>query len=304
DANGADCVPENVTEVLSVSPMTSQLYLYLGVPSAVRIDFLEELVHGNIPGLLERIDEVNADVREVELTGGVFGPNLEMLAEVNPQVIISEAPSEEINKAMSVVAPVVYLDPALTWKENMGSAADLVGERETAEGLIAEYDQRLEILRAQFDDPAAITVSAVRLHPERNTIQMPSSFAGQIIRDAGFSYPEEQIKLAEGSPNQVQIDVSQERIDVIDADHLFLFGGTIEEAFEEMGTSSQELVEDFQNDPLFQFLEVSETDNVHEAALYWRVTGIYSAHAIIDDLFREIAGVDPEEVAPNPLRLE
>ncbi|MEM8860871.1 MAG: hypothetical protein AAGD96_21315, partial [Chloroflexota bacterium] len=157
DANGTDCVPENVTAVLSVSPMTSQLYLYLGVPSAVRIDFLEGLVHGNIPGLLERIDEVNAGVREVELTGGVFGPNLEMLAEVNPEVIISEVPSDEINKAMSVISPVIYLDPALTWKENMVSAADLVGERETAEGLIAEYDQRLESLRAQFDDPAALT---------------------------------------------------------------------------------------------------------------------------------------------------
>ncbi|MEM7798176.1 MAG: ABC transporter substrate-binding protein [Chloroflexota bacterium] len=304
DASGADCIPENVTEVLSLSPMTNQLYLALGIPLAVRIDFFEELVHGNIPGLVERLDEVNAGVIEIELAGSAIGPNLERFAQADPQVIISEAPSVEINKALGLIAPVIYLDPTATWKENMVYASELVGEREAAEALVASYAERLEILRAQFEDPAAITVSAVRLHPERDTIQMPSSFAGQIIRDAGFSYPEEQVLLSEQTPDQIQVEISEERIDVIDADHLFLFGGTPDEMFEEMGTSSNLLVDEFRSDPLFQFLNVAETGNVHIVGLYWRVPGIYSAHAIIDDLFRQVAGVDPDEVSPNPLKLE
>ena len=50
--------------------------------------------------------------------------------------------------------------------------------------------------------------------------------------------------------------------------------------------------------------EYSYQNNVYETRMYWTRTGIYSAHHVLDDLFRHVAGVDPEDVAPNPLRLD
>lgn len=126
---------------------------------------------------------------------------------------------------------------------------------------------------------------------------------GQIAADVGFSIPEEHQGLVGTSDNQFY-DISNERIDLIEADYLFLYGGLADHYFGNFDTTSATLVGAFQNDPLYQSLGVAESGNVHEVDVYWGTPGIYSAHYILDDLFRFVAGVDPEEVAPNPLKLE
>ncbi|MEM8860874.1 MAG: ABC transporter substrate-binding protein, partial [Chloroflexota bacterium] len=304
-SEGADCLPLNVNKVLSLSPMTSQFYLAIGQPSVVRISLFEDFMLGDIAGMEERLDEINAGVREIDIqSGSAMSIGLELLLQVDPEVIISEMNSAEMNKAIETVAPVVVLDGSESWKSNMLKAGEIVGEEETAVEMLAAYEERVEILRSQFDDPSDITISRVALAEGRNTILFPAHFAGQIISDVGFSFPEHQLALLEDSPDMLAMDVSAERMDLLDGDHIFVFSGFLSDEQEASGVSRQGLIDDLQNDSLFQTLGAAQNDSVHQTGQFWSVTGIYSAHYILDDLFRNVAGVDPDEVAPNPLRLE
>ncbi|MEM8860012.1 MAG: ABC transporter substrate-binding protein [Chloroflexota bacterium] len=303
-AAGASCVPADGGTLFAVSPTASQFYLAIGYPAVLRIDTYDNMIAADIPGLPEWMDEVNDGARQLELDAGfAVAPALEVLLQVDPDLIVSGMNGDELNRALSAIAPVIQLGFTESWKENMLQAGDVIGEGETAAEMLAAYEERLEILKAQFDDPSQITVSHVRVFPERNDLQLPDTFAGQIIADAGFSFPEEHLELAESSTDKIRVTVSDERMDLLDADIVFLYPGFNNSNLEEAGSSSVAVLENLQADPLFQTLSAAENGTVSEVGVYWTVSGIYSAHYILDDLFRHVAGVDPEEVAPNPLLL-
>ncbi|MEM7799175.1 MAG: hypothetical protein AAF633_08300, partial [Chloroflexota bacterium] len=156
-----------------------------------------------------------------------------------------------------------------------------------------------------FDDPSAITISNVSLIQGQTTVQLPASFSGAILKDVGFSFPEPQLSLIDEDLDLAEISISDERIDLIDGDYLFIYGGFPDSTFETYyDTTTSSLVDDFRKDPLFQFLNAEGAGQVEEVDMYWAEGGIYSAHYLLDDLFRYVAGVDPEEVAPNPLKLK
>ncbi|MEM7333558.1 MAG: ABC transporter substrate-binding protein, partial [Chloroflexota bacterium] len=255
------------------------------------------------PGLPQRFNEINEGVDDL----GSITPtlaNVELLLQIDPDVIVSANSMGDFSKPLETIGPVVILTHLDSWKEVMLFGSNLIDERQVAEALLAEYEMRVQILQAQFEDPSEITISYVRLFPESAHVQLSDSFARQIMQDVGFSFPEAQLELVESAPNEIEADFSAERIDLIDGDYLFLYGAQPDQLLENAGTSAETLVEAFQNDPLFQALEVAKANQVYETDLHWSVPGIYSAHAVLDDLFRHVAGVDPEEVAPNPLSLE
>ncbi|MEM7798175.1 MAG: ABC transporter substrate-binding protein [Chloroflexota bacterium] len=300
DADGAECIPQAPTKVFALSVSVSQLYLALGVPSVARIPAFEDFVIADIPDVQGRMDEVHAGIPEINITRDAL--NFELLLEADPEVIISEFPTGEVNKLLGTIAPVVLLNPEDSWRDYSLTAGDMIGQKEEAEALLQQFDERIELLQAQFDDPADVTVSVVRIHPENTQLQLRDSFSGQIIQKVGFSIPDAQRELANAEPGVGFYMVSTERIDLIDGEHIIIVSGTTNEILAEQGSSLEALVDDFNNDPLYQTLEGAQTGNVSAVGTYWRLAGIYSAHAILDDLFRHVAGVDPDEVAPNPLK--
>ncbi|MEO0599328.1 MAG: hypothetical protein AAF126_24670, partial [Chloroflexota bacterium] len=65
----------------------------------------------------------------------------------------------------------------------------------------------------------------------------------------------------------------------------------------------QENLDILRADPLFNTLNAAQNDQVYQGGPYWYVQStIYGAHSALDDLFTYIAGVDPQEVSPNPFR--
>ncbi|MEM7335901.1 MAG: ABC transporter substrate-binding protein [Chloroflexota bacterium] len=300
-SQGASCIPEKVERPVAFGPPSDQFFLAVNYPPAARIGLLDEFLISNFPALEEPWNELTADVPDV----GGFPPNLEALVTADPDVIISGFSVGDANKLLEQVAPVVVLDSSDPWKIGMLKVADIIGEHEAAEMLIADYEARVEILRAQFDDPSTITISHVRVFEEGQNMRLPASFGGQIITEVGFSFPEAQLQFLEDAPNtadyRVSASISDELISLLDADVVLLYGAFPDSLLEE--TTGSALVEGLQNDPVFQTLDAVQNGDVYEVDLYWGMTGIYAAHAILDDLFLHVAGVDPEEVAPNPLRV-
>ncbi|MEM7798168.1 MAG: ABC transporter substrate-binding protein, partial [Chloroflexota bacterium] len=302
---GGVCVPNNVEKVVSTSTTANQFFIAVEQPLGMMTEALDFATAADIPGLYTRLREINeaADVLDLGALEGGAGRNLELLVEIDPDVIFADFPVGDLEKPASLIAPVLIVSQLEGWKEVTLYAADLIGEEPEAEALLQSYEERVNILREQFDDPSEITISTVSLRHDMTSLLLPATFWGQVAADVGFSFPEEQQALADESDNPFY-DISNERIDLIEADYLFLYGGLADHYLGNFDTSSDTLIETFQNDPLYQSLGVAESGNVHEVDVYWGTAGIYSAHYILDDLFRIVAGVDPEEIAPNPLKLE
>ncbi|MEM7333556.1 MAG: ABC transporter substrate-binding protein [Chloroflexota bacterium] len=304
-AYGVSCVPENPENILVYSTAASQMMVAIGKPMAMQETALDEWASADIPGLYDRLKEVNKDVLDLGRVGGTVASNAELLLNIQPDLIISEwLVSEDLARTASLVAPTVLLSDNRNWKEVTLTAGDVIGEKEQVDALVAAYEVRVQILREQFDDPANISIATVRLWPGNPFIMLEESFAGQIVRDVGFSAPESQSDLSESETDGFLFRYNEERIDLIDADFIILFPALGETSLRESGSDSKTLAQEFQNDPLFLFLEAAESGNVFAVDAHWHITGIYSAHYVLDDLFRHVAGIDPEEVAPNPLRLQ
>ncbi|MEM8857510.1 MAG: ABC transporter substrate-binding protein [Chloroflexota bacterium] len=302
---GVTCIPENPERVLAYGTSASQFYAAIERPMAMLVTDLDEFTAADIPGLYDHIREVNDGVIDLGRLGGGLGPNMEILLQIDPDLIVSEWPvSDDIAKTASLVAPVVFVTELGGWEDVMLTAGDVIAEKEQAEFLLESYHERVQILQDQFDDPSEITIANVRLFNDLPRVQMPVTFSGQVIQDVGFSFPEAQMELVEDDPDVFQIDFNKERIDLIDADYIFIYAGSVDALLAELGADGPTLVANFVDDPLFQFLDAAQSGNVYETDIYWAVTGINTAHYVLDDLFRIVAGVDPEEVAPNPLLLE
>ncbi|MEM7334085.1 MAG: hypothetical protein AAF490_18515 [Chloroflexota bacterium] len=301
---GADCVVDDPNKILVVSSGMAQLFIAVGHPAGAKAEGLDLNFTADIPGLYERFSAINKDAVDF----GAMQANLasmELLLESEFDAIVSELSfGDSFDKPLQAVAPFIILSHLDSWKEVTLFSGELIDEKEQAEALLDEYERRVQILQAQFDDPSQITISNVSLYPEKAELRLPASFAGQIIREVGFSFPEAQLALVEDTPDLSLFAVSDEKLDLVDADHLFYYAGWRDGTFEANDSTASFVVDAFTDDPLFQLLAAAEANQAYEADFYWTTPGIYSVHAVLDDLFRHVAGVDPDEVAPNPLRLE
>ncbi|MEM7798172.1 MAG: hypothetical protein AAF633_03190 [Chloroflexota bacterium] len=86
------------------------------------------------------------------------------------------------------------------------------------------------------------------------------------------------------------------------ADYILVWAISTDAFYEDDDTLNDALFESLSNDPLFNSLDAVRSGNVIFGGVYWGEAGIYSAHAVLDDMFRYVARVNPEAVAPNPLR--
>ncbi|MEM7333555.1 MAG: hypothetical protein AAF490_15810 [Chloroflexota bacterium] len=306
-ALGISCIPNNPERILPYGTAPSQFLVAIEQPMAMTTVGFDVETAADIPGLYERLREVNEGVLDLGFVEGTAVQNIELLLQIQPDLIISEwAASEDVVKTVELVTPAVLLTDSGDWKEITQRSGDAIGRSEQAQELIVAYEERVQILREQFDDPADVSISLVRLWPDNYWVMLENSFSGQIIQEVGFSVPPPQLEIDDQvlTFNSMQIRFSKERYDLVDADFILLFPATTGQVLIDTGYTPRDLTEEFQSEPLFQFLEAPQAGNVLEAGVHWNVTGIYSAHAVLDDLFRYVAGVDPEEVAPNPLRLE
>ena len=287
-AEGSDCIPQNVERVAVLAPSVDQLFLALDYTPAATSDAIQ-ILSSEFPVLTDQVSVMMSDLPIVS-----FPPNLEVLAEAEPDVIISGVRGDLIPDLAEEIAPVVVISSAEDWKQNMLFVADIMGERAAAEALLAGYEERVQVLRETLQNRAETTVSHVFIAPDFYAVRLPASFGGQVLIDVGLALPEAQLALIDDGQalvNDVQFNIAQERLDLLDGDVLLYYT---------IGPAGQEGVDALEDSPVFQALSATQNDAVHQVGGYWQLHGIYSAHAVLDDLFRYVADVDPQEVSPNP----
>jgi iron complex transport system substrate-binding protein len=169
--------PERVV-VLDTGELDSLLSLDVTPVGAVTTDvsdgFLSYLVDG---------------AADVEVVGTIAEPNLEAIAALAPDLILSnKVRHEDLYEQLSQIAPTVFAERVgAVWKDNLRLAAEALGLEEEAETRLLEYEDRAVALGESLGDPAGTTVSAVRFVEGVVRVYTPQSFLGTVLTDTGLA---------------------------------------------------------------------------------------------------------------------
>lgn len=199
------------------------------------------------------------DAQIAEL-GEAKAPNLEMLVELEPDLILTTAEAEhldmELYESASRIATVVAFDSA-GWKEQIKAFAECLGEEETAEKFI----ENIEALIARSREAlAGYSDKTVALLFERSSNKSNFVITGSEENPMWFD-TEEGLGLTppEGYPKTGEL-VSLEGLAALDPDYIFLFGSL---GSEENDYAQSYLSEETQSSSVWQSLTAVKNGHVY-----------------------------------------
>lgn len=252
--------PENVV-VLDTAELDSAMTLGTTPVGAV------EAVEGEgYPDYLEGVDDI-------ETVGSIEEPNLEKIATLEPDLILSsELRHEQIYDELSEIAPTVLTETTGSpWRENFELHAEALGKEDEAEQVVSDYESRLEEFKGEVEEPRP-EISIVRFIPGDTRIYQKDSFIGTVLEDAGLPRPESQ------DVDDFAIEnASAEAIPDMNGDVIFTTVYGDEEDTDADSITSNEL---------WQELEAVQDDRVYEVPddTWMLGIGYTAADNVLDDL--------------------
>ena len=222
-------------------------------------------------------------VADTEDVGPLETPNLEAIAALEPDLIVSASVRHEaLYDELSAIAPTVFVETTgPIWKDNIRLMGEATATDEKAEELLSEYEDRAaamgEAINEKEGDP---TVSMVRFLDGPTRLYANASFSGIVFQDMGLARPADQ------DVDEFAVEIGEEEIRKADADHIFVtvFSG------------GEEAAERFRSNPLWEELEGVKAGNVHEVedAIWMTSVSLQGAHLMMDDMAK-IFDVDPSD---------
>lgn len=148
-------------------------------------------------------------VEGVEIVGTIEEPDLEAIAALEPDLILSATVRhEEIYDELSQIAPTVFSESSGTdWKDGFTLVAEALGRAEEGEQALADYRERAEEVGAATD-AEELLAGIVRFLPDETRIYGPDTFSGSVLHDVGFDLPTleyDEYSMAYISPEQVEL---------------------------------------------------------------------------------------------------
>lgn len=285
-ALGESCVPLRPQRVVPLDMTITELMLIAGMePAAVSDTVLRSyaFMHPDLEPLFNEVRAAKIDVG--------FPPNVEAILRAEPNLIIGPRDlfTETLYPRLAQIAPTVLYDPSPgQWRERLVFAGSVLGLSETVEVLLAEYDERLDVLREVLSQQvAAVEVSLVRVFPGQIGLVLAGTSADATLQAVGLARPPAQSLdyeyVLENLGGRPELLISVEELLLADGDIMFYFGDT------------SELI----TLPLWQAVPAVREGRAHEVGYYWWGDSLLSAHRMLDDLFYFIAGVDTR--FDNPL---
>ena len=219
-------------------------------------------------------------VTDVESVGAITQPNLESIVQLQPDLIIMSDFQKRLYSKLSRIGPTVAISVRVDdWRESFLSLADLVNKSDTAQQLLAQYEQRADTFRkAMAEQTDSPEVSVVRVRADGVFLYVKSSPVGQILDELGIQRPAAQNVALPRSP---RISISLEELDKADGDVMFVYGLEFRD--------TQPAYEELQASPLWQQLKAVQTNRVHVVPdAYWSFPGIQGLDLLIDDLLTHL----------------
>lgn len=232
------------------------------------------------------LGDVSAQTKDAVNVGSLAEPSLDKILEAQPDLIVSaKVRHEALYPQLAKIAPTIFsVTTGPTWKENIVTLGDALGEKDKAEKLIADYKARAKAVGADIlKKNPKLTYSYLRFAGEDTArLYSSKSFLGEIMADAGIPRPEGQ----PDSKEKIFVPLSQEQLPAADAGLVIVsaFGQSTAE-----GDKSRAQKDKFMANPLFKTLkgEVLDVDDVTFATS----VSLQGAHAVLTQL-AEKYGVD------------
>ena len=155
----------------------------------------------------------------VEIVGSIEQPDLEAIAALEPDLILSsKVRHEAIYDQLSEIAPtVVTEDVGVAWKENFPLHAEALGRAEEGERLTGEYEAQVAAFKEEMGAELAETeVSVVRSVGDEVRVYLNANFIGTVLKDLGLPRPAAQ------DVDDFSLTATLESLDAVDGDVMFL----------------------------------------------------------------------------------
>lgn len=256
--------PERVV-VLDTGELDSAMTL--GVKPVGAVEAVEGLGY---PSYLEGTEEI-------ENVGTIEEPNLEKIASLEPDLILSsKLRHQQVYDQLSQIAPTVFTETTgVTWKENFEVHAKALNRVEEGDIVKKEYQGRIDEFKQAMDDNPP-EVSVVRFLPGDTRIYQKESFIGTVLEDNGLPRP----------PSQ---DVDEFAITNASAELIPKMGGDVI-FVTTYGPEDESTKKKITGDPLWQKLDAVSQGQVYEVSddLWMLGIGYTAANGVVDDLTKNL----------------
>jgi iron complex transport system substrate-binding protein len=221
-------------------------------------------------------DYLMPQMQGVALLGTEGEPNLELIASLEPDLILgSKVRQEKVYEQLSAIAPTVMTETlGAPWKENLSVYADAVGKSAEGDAALSAFDNRITAIRQVLGTSVKDAVSLVRVSPARTRMYLKASFPGAIFAAIGFQRPTPQDK------DGFAEDLTKERIPELAATRIFYFSPDPSDAEAEANLA------DWTADPLWLGLDAVKAGRATRVddATWIAAGGIFAANIVLDDI--------------------
>ncbi|MFG2893494.1 ABC transporter substrate-binding protein [Streptomyces sp. NPDC048248] len=164
------------------------------------------------------------EIKGVTDVGPLLEPNLEKIAALKPDLILSsKVRHEKIYDKLKAIAPTVFTETTGgPWKANLKVHAKALGLEKEADRKLKAYETRAKALGAAIKkkyDGEMPSASVVRFVAGPTRLYQKSSYSGVVLNDIGLARPKSQ---SSTDPVKTMLDVSPEEIDKAEADMVFV----------------------------------------------------------------------------------
>ncbi|WP_028237940.1 ABC transporter substrate-binding protein [Stutzerimonas azotifigens] len=270
DAYGQSvAVPAEPRRIVTLSEMDLDTALALGVAPVGTINGRGQ---NSAPRYLaERLPESTRSL------GVLDNPNLEVLLELEPDLILSGPAKPEQLAILNEIAPtVVTYQAGQPWQESMRRSAEVMNKGAEAEAFLERYQARVAEARERLAEHQGETLSIVRWNPKGPSYMLRDAFASTIARDLGLTRPTQQMK----EPGYTHsMALSLESLELLDGDWLVI--GTLAAEGDAV-----EAMRQAENTPAFQGLAAIRNGRYTtvDGSLWTSTGGPLAAMQVVEDI--------------------
>ncbi|MDM9382401.1 iron-siderophore ABC transporter substrate-binding protein [Chlorogloeopsis sp. ULAP01] len=281
-AMGESCVPLNPQRVVVLDDVVLANAIALGVePVGAVFDYTASGIE--IPVFLQGKIDIDKFPSKLQSIGTQEQPSIEKIMLAKPDLILGFDYSSNYD-TLSQIAPTILIpfDQAGSWEKHLLLIAEVLNKAQVAKKLLADYNQRIQKFKTAMGSKLEnFQVSLAYLWGEGSSLitsDLKNSFSGSILEDFGLSRPPKQDIAPE---HEYQIGISEEMINWIDGDVLFLFSNGDDNA--------NRILKKLQQSPLWKQLKVVQQNHTYIVDHNtWRSRNILAANRVIDDLFKSL----------------
>ncbi|MEM8677691.1 MAG: iron-siderophore ABC transporter substrate-binding protein [Cyanobacteria bacterium P01_G01_bin.67] len=222
--------------------------------------------------------------------------NLERILALQPDLILGITNPASPYSQLAQIAPTVLMnfDHSGDWKKHIAFIGDALGKSDEVKQIMADYYQRTKEFKQKMGAKTSNLVSegsdeiqevsVVRIDSTEISLYTKTGLIGTVLEDVGLSRPPSQDLDFESTKalgsNSIHYSISREVLDKADGDAIFFVVDYWDSQIEDSLSS-------LKTDPLWLTLDAVKQNKVYEIpASDWVSSGLITANAVLDDLFK------------------